>query len=240
MEKIVAANLKMNMTLEETNKYINEIGNINNKNLIIFPSSLYLPFFVNKGFSCGSQNAYSENKGAFTGEISPMQLKSLGVEYVILGHSERRQILNETNEIINKKVNIALINDLNVILCIGETKEQYEQHNTNNVLKEQITKCLKNISFENTKKIIIAYEPIWSIGTGVIPTNEIIHTTTDYIKEVFKSLYNGLEIRVLYGGSVNDENIESINTIDNLSGVLVGGASMNANKLNKIKEVVLH
>ncbi|MEG0909147.1 MAG: triose-phosphate isomerase, partial [Bacilli bacterium] len=185
------------------------------------------------------QNCYSEDKGAFTGEISPKQINSLGVEYVILGHSERRTILHETNEEINKKIKKALTNNLNVILCIGETKEEKDQFMTDKILERQIINCLTGIGTSDAKNIIIAYEPIWSIGTGLTPTEKEIQITIMNIKEILKKLYKELDFNVLYGGSVNEENITSINQIKEISGVLVGGASMDAKKLKKIKEVVL-
>lgn len=235
MEKIVAANLKMNFTYDEVKEYVEKLDG--SKNFIVCPPNIYLHMFVNKNYSCGSQDAYYEDKGAFTGEVSSLQLRSLGVTYTILGHSERRQLFGDTNGIVNKKVISALKNDLNVILCIGETKEERDNNKTKYVLKEQIENCLKNVS--NVEKIIIAYEPIWSIGTGVIPTNDEIKETIDYIKDIFNSLYKNHDVKVLYGGSVNEKNIDSINNIENVSGVLVGGASLDIDKINKIKGVVL-
>ncbi|MEG2609817.1 MAG: triose-phosphate isomerase [Bacilli bacterium] len=240
MNKIVVANLKMNMTFLETNEYIKELDqNILDKNVIICPSSLYLPLYLNKNYSVGCQNCYSENSGAFTGEISPKQINSLGVEYVILGHSERRTILHERNEEINKKIKKAVTNNLNVILCVGETKEEKDKIMTDKILERQIINCLTGIGTSDAKNIIIAYEPIWSIGTGLTPTEKEIQITIMNIKEILKNLYKELNFKVLYGGSVNEENITSINQIKEISGVLVGGASMDAKKLKKIKEVVL-
>ncbi len=235
--KIVAGNFKMNLTLDEIKDYINKF-NVENENVIICPPFIYLPYFINKKYMVGAQNVAFEDSGAYTGEISPKQIKSMGITYTIVGHSERREIFNETDKIINKKIAKALENDLKVILCIGETLEERKNNLTEEKIQKQLENSLQNIS--NFDNIIIAYEPIWAIGTGIIPTIDEITSTVNYIKGTIKTLYKLENIKVLYGGSVNDTNVEEINKIKVLDGFLVGGASLDPDKFKKIIEVVVN
>lgn len=224
--KLVIGNMKMNLTLEEIKNYVGKINY--NDSVVICPTSLYVPYF--KNCHVGVQNTYYKEKGAYTGEISPMQCASMGIEYTILGHSERRAYFNETDDIINLKIMEALSNNLKVILCVGEKDgEDVEQ-----VLESELSGSLANLV--DLSNIIIAYEPIWAIGTGKIPTNEQIMKTTQYIKNLIKEYYE-TDIKVLYGGSVNKDNIESLNTITNVDGFLVGGASTKVDEFNRIIEV---
>ena len=213
----------MYMNLEETKEYISVLKGFNNDNVVICPSYIYLHYFLGHNFNLGVQNIFSELNGAYTGEISVLQVKEMGVKYVILGHSERRITLNESNEFINEKVIKSINNGLKVILCIGEHEgcEDKEEF-----LKSQIDNCLKEVKLDN---IIIAYEPVWSIGTGKTPTNEEIKNTIDFIKG-----YINRNIKVLYGGSVTANNINLLNQIDNVDGFLVGGSSRNANEFLEI------
>lgn len=224
--KILAANFKMNLTLNEINEYIDKIKDIDNKNIVLIPSNIYIPYFLNKKFSVGVQDAYYLDNGAFTGEVSAKQISSLGVNYAIIGHSERRMYFNETNDILNKKILSCESNRLKVIYCIGETKEERESNKTKEVLLKQLDEGLKGAS-----EVIIAYEPRWAIGTNVTPTNEEIEDIISFIK----SKYN---YKVLYGGSTNDKNIASLNTISNVDGFLVGGASLDYDKFKKMIEIV--
>ena len=224
--KILAANFKMNLTLNEINEYIDKIKDIDNKNIVLIPSNIYIPYFLNKKFSVGVQDAYYLDNGAFTGEVSAKQISSLGVNYAIIGHSERRMHFNETNDILNKKILSCESNGLKVIYCIGETKEERESNKTKEVLLKQLDEGLKGAS-----EVIIAYEPRWAIGTNVTPTNEEIEDIISFIK----SKYN---YKVLYGGSTNDKNIASLNTISNVDGFLVGGASLDYDKFKKMIEIV--
>lgn len=224
--KILAANFKMNLTLNEINEYIDKIKDIDNKNIVFIPSNIYIPYFLNKKFSVGVQDAYYLDNGAFTGEVSAKQISSLGVNYAIIGHSERRMYFNETNDILNKKILSCESNGLKVIYCIGETKEERESNKTKEVLLKQLDEGLKGAS-----EVIIAYEPRWAIGTNVTPTNEEIEDIISFIK----SKYN---YKVLYGGSTNDKNIASLNTISNVDGFLVGGASLDYDKFKKMIEIV--
>ncbi len=241
MEKIVVANLKMNLNLEQIKLYINEIdGLIDSNRVIICPSYIYIPYFLNKNYLVGTQNIASTEDGAYTGEVSASQVSSMNIPYTIVGHSERRSIFNETSVEVNKKVKLALSNNLKVILCIGETKEEKDNGLTNSVLSLQLKESLLEIDNNLLENVIIAYEPVWSIGTGNIPTNEDIIEITNYIKSTVNNIYNSLvNIPVLYGGSVNEKNIFQLNEINEIDGVLVGGASLSSSKLNIIKEVVI-
>ena len=175
--------------------------------------------------------------GAYTGDISASQLKSIGVKYTLVGHSERRKYYHDS-DYVNKKIICAINNDITPILCIGETKEERDNNLTNIRLKEEIDKAFNNIS--NLSNIIIAYEPLWSIGTGLIPTNNEIFETISYIKEYVKSQYN-FDVKVLYGGSVNNNNILELESVNNIDGYLVGGCSLDTNKfldlINKINNI---
>ena len=228
MEKMIIANLKMNLNYDEIKSYVENMKNTNNKNVIIIPTSIYVPYFLNNGYSVGVQNCYYLDKGAYTGEISPAQIKSMGIDYVLIGHSERRSYFNEDNELLNKKIKEALKSGLKVIYCIGETLEERKSGKTNEVLKEELLVGLKDISEE----VIIAYEPVWAIGTNITPTSIEIEETISYIKSIY-------DYHVLYGGSTNDNNIEELNSIQNVDGFLIGGASLNTEKLNKIIKIVL-
>ncbi len=241
MEKIVIANLKMNLNLYEICDYVVKINElIDTKRVVICPTSMYLPYFLKNGYSVGIQNIAQTEDGAYTGEVSASQVSSMGIDYALIGHSERRQFFNETDSVINKKILLGLKNKLNLVLCIGETKEERDMLKTDRVLKRQLINALRDVNKEDLKNIIIAYEPIWSIGTGNVPNNKDIATVAIYIKGIINNLYHeDINIPVLYGGSVNEKNIEEINEVKEISGVLVGGASLKTDKLLKIKEVII-
>ncbi len=234
--KILALNHKMNMNLEEIDNYILRFNNINFNNIlcIVCPSSIYLNKFKQENYYLGSQNVGMIEKGALTGEISVNQLNSLNVNYSIVGHSERRTLLNETDEMINSKLKLMFNNDIIPILCVGETKEQYDNNKTIEVIKNELINDLKNIDFN---KIIIAYEPIWSIGTGLVPTTAEISNVISLIKEIIKNNFNA-EATVLYGGSVNENNISELETITSVDGYLVGGASLKIDSVKKMVEIM--
>ena len=236
MNKIVVGNMKMNMNDLDITNYLDVINaEVSTDSVIICPTAIYIPYFLHNDYAVGIQNVYKENKGAFTGEISPRQAASMGVRYAIVGHSERRQVFSETDSLINEKLKAVLNNNMTPILCVGETKKEHEYHLTEIKLKKELKSDLKDI---DVTKIIIAYEPIWAIGSGVIPTNEEIDTTINFIKKEVAELTSH-KVRVLYGGSVNDKNIHQLNTIDSIDGYLVGGASTDSKKfMNIIKEVI--
>ncbi len=240
MEKLIIANLKMNMIFNDVKEYLNIINEkVVSDRVVICPTSIYVPYFLGHKYKVGLQNAYCENKGAYTGEISPLQAKSLGISYALVGHSERRKILNEDNELIHKKLQAILDNNLTAVLCIGETLEEKNMLKTDTVLKRQLITALNDIDEKKYQNIIIAYEPVWSIGTNLVPTNKEIETTAAYIKNIVSTNFKISNIPVIYGGSVNEKNISEINKIENINGVLVGGASLDPEKLLNIIEVVV-
>ncbi len=237
-KKIIVANLKMDMNAQAIGEYLkNIVGKINDSNVIICPSSIYIPYFLKHRFSIGTQNICEENSGNYTGEISARQVSSLGIKYSLVGHSERRINYFEDNEAIGKKINCLFENNMIPILCIGETNEEKNLLKTNKILKSELVSCLSNVNKENISKIIIAYEPIWAVGTNRVPTMAEIRNTVKYIKELIKKIYD-TDIKVLYGGSININNIEKINKIECLDGIMIGSSATNAQEFLKIKEVV--
>lgn len=224
--KIIVGNQKNYMTIKDVENFLDNVRLTDN--VIICPSNIYLPYYLDKNCKIGLQNINIDK--TITGEISINQAISIGIKYVIVGHSERRINLFETDKRINKK--IISLNNIGIILCIGESIKQ--KKHKEEILREQIKECLKNCNLDN---IVIAYEPVWSIGTGKIPTNNEIDKTVLFIKQLVKEIYNK-DIKVLYGGSINSKNIEKLNKINSLDGFLVGKASTDPIEFNKIIEVV--
>lgn len=237
--KKIVANLKMNLSAKETKEYLEKIGTkIQNKNVIICPTNIFIPYFLGHGYEVGIQNISTEEKGSYTGEVSAMQARSIGVHYVILGHSERRKYALETDEDIGKKVVLGLTHGLHVILCIGETEEDRNEHHTEKVLQNQMLYALKNIEKKDISNITIAYEPTWSIGSGKIPKEVDIEEAVDFIKKIILHTYH-TSIEVLYGGSVRKENIATLKQINNIDGFLIGEASTDPEKFLRIIEVAV-
>ena len=232
---IIIGNWKMNKNLDQALSLVKEIVT---KDLdesvekVICVPYLYVneirKILEKSDIEIGVQNMYFEEKGAFTGEISPTMLKSCGVKYVILGHSERRNIFKETDELINKKVISALENDLIPILCCGETLNERKENKEKEVIENQIKKALLEVDREKISKIIIAYEPIWAIGTGVVASLEDAENMCKYIRSILFKLYKDQanKVRIQYGGSVKQENIKDLMKQENIDGALVGGASL--------------
>ena len=235
---IIAGNWKMHKTIAEALEFVNEVKvRVNNDKV---EAVICAPFTVLKdlkqatkgtNIKIGAQNMHFEEKGAFTGEISPLMLKELDMDYVVIGHSERRQYFNETDETVNKKVLKALEVGIDPILCVGETLEEREAGNTKDVCKVQVEKALENVSKEDLAKVVIAYEPVWAIGTGKTATSEDANDVIAYIREVVANLYGELanEVRIQYGGSVKPSNVAEIMNQSDIDGALVGGASLEAN-----------
>ena len=211
----------MNLTISEVNDYIEFFKDKKYSNVIFAPSSIYLSKFVESGLKTSSQDVSFASIGAYTGDISANQLKSLGVEYSIVGHSERRKYYSD-DKYVNDKLRELINNGIIPILCIGETKEEKDKGITLDVLKKEIDEAFSNNIIDN---VIVAYEPIWSIGTGVIPTNEDINETIAFIKEYISKKYH-TNNKVLYGGSVSNKNINELERIDIVDGYLVGGCSI--------------
>ena len=235
---IIAGNWKMHKTIAEALEFVNDVKDSVNNDKV--EAVICAPFTLLKdlkqatngtNIKIGAQNMHFEEKGAFTGEISPLMLKELDMDYVVIGHSERRQYFNETDETVNKKVLKALEVGIDPILCVGETLEEREAGNTKDVCKVQVEKALENVSKEDLAKVVIAYEPVWAIGTGKTATSEDANDVIAYIREVVANLYGELanEVRIQYGGSVKPSNVAEIMNQSDIDGALVGGASLEAN-----------
>ena len=228
MDKIIAANWKMNNSFSDIKPFVKYIkkNQKNKNNLVVCVPSIMLAEFAKqaKGVcETGAQNCYFEAKGAYTGEISASMVKSTGANYTLVGHSERRQLFGETNEMLNKKLVAALKEGLKVIFCIGEVLEEKSKYKS--VLKKQIVEGFAGIAdFSN---IIVAYEPVWAIGTGKVATTADIKKVHAFVKETFKENFN-VDMPVLYGGSVKPQNSKEILELDEVDGVLIGGASLKA------------
>ena len=191
----------------------------------------------NTNIKIGAQNMHWEEKGAYTGEVSPQMLKAIGVEYVIIGHSERREYFAETDETVNKKIKAAHEVGLKPIICIGETLEQRENGETIQILEKQIKIGLEGLTGEQIRNTIIAYEPIWAIGTGKTATKEDANETIKSIRKEIANMYgndNAENVEILYGGSVKSSNSKDLFTMSDIDGGLVGGASLDAEEFSKI------
>ncbi|MCP2519886.1 triose-phosphate isomerase [Candidatus Aminicenantes bacterium AC-335-B20] len=242
----IAGNWKMNKTVSEAVELVAKLKEIvkdERGEIVVIPPFTAL-FEVKKIISgsrieLGAQNLYWKEKGAFTGEISPLMLKDIGCKYVIVGHSERRQHFNETDEIVNLKIKAALENSLIPIFCIGEKLEQRDKGETLNVIERQFEGGLSGIDESKARKIVIAYEPVWAIGTGRTATPEQAQEVHSFIRTKLRKKY-GNEIAncaiILYGGSVKPENAHSLIKQKDIDGVLVGGASLEAESFGKIIE----
>ena len=243
-KKIIAGNWKMNMLPNEAINFIEEltplVKNTKNEVIICVP---YIDLFYTllhvqgTNIKVGAQNMHWEEKGAYTGEVSAPMLKSIGVEYVIIGHSERRQYFAETDETVNKKIKSALKYNLKPIVCVGETLEQRKEGITENIIANQIKKAFEGISKENLNNIIIAYEPIWAIGTGKTATKEQANETIKQIRNELAKIYGKNEaenVIIQYGGSVKPENAKELFEMSDIDGGLIGGASLKAKEFSQI------
>lgn len=242
--KVIAGNWKMNMLPNEAIQFIENLAPIikNTKNEIILCvpyTDLFYSLLTaqNTNIKIGSQNMHWEEKGAYTGEVSGAMLKSINVEYVIIGHSERRQYFAETDDTVNKKVKAALKNNLKPIVCVGETLEQREQGKQEEVITTQTELALQGLAKSQVSNIILAYEPIWAIGTGKTATSEDANNSIKSIRNKVEKLYGkeiAEQIIILYGGSVKPENAKELFTTSDIDGGLVGGASLKVEDFSKI------
>ena len=242
--KVIAGNWKMNMLPNEAIDFIDklaqEVKETKNEVILCVPyTDLFYSLLTVQGtnIKIGAQNMHYEESGAYTGEISGKMLKSIGVEYVIIGHSERRQYFNETDETVNKKIKAAFLNELKPIVCVGETLEQRENNKTEEIVTTQIELALKGLTDEQVEKTIIAYEPIWAIGTGKTATseqaNDVIKSIRDKICQIYgQKVSNGVIIQ--YGGSVKSANAKELFEMSDIDGGLVGGASLKPDEFAKI------
>lgn len=244
-KKVIAGNWKMNKDLNESQNLVSGIidglGNDDKCDVIVCPPFTSLSevhsLIKNTPIKLGAQNVYCENDGAFTGEISTGMLKSVGCDYVIIGHSERRTIFGEKDKLINKKIKKALANGLKVIFCIGESLTQREEGITNSVVEKQLQKGLDGVSSEELNNIIIAYEPIWAIGTGKTATpeqaQEVHAFIRNYISQKFSKEF-GEKLIIQYGGSVKPDNAASLLSQPDIDGALIGGACLKADSFLSI------
>lgn len=243
---IIGGNWKMNLgTPSETEKMLKKfrssVKKIDKVDIVIAPpftSIITAVELVKKSnIKIGAQNMYFEEKGAYTGEISPVFLKELGVEYIILGHSERRDIFKESDELINKKLKKALSMNFNPIVCIGEHLKEREEGKTKEVIHKQIQDTFKGLTKNELVKTVIAYEPIWAIGTGKTATPEQAEEIHLFIREILSLKYDddtANAIRIQYGGSIKPNNAKELFEKENIDGGLVGGASLQADSLLEI------
>ncbi len=242
---IIAGNWKMNKTVEEALLFFNElkdlVGGVDDREIIVAPPfiSLFSAFNVtkNSNIHLAAQNIYWEKKGAFTGEIAPAMIKDVGCGYVIIGHSERRQFFFENDEMVNKKIKSALEEGITSILCVGESLADREKKLTLSVVGTQISSGLKEVLAEDMEGIVVAYEPIWAIGTGMTASAEQAEEVHLHIRETLNQLYKkevADSVRILYGGSVKPDNINELMAKPNIDGALVGGAGLDAKSFAKI------
>lgn len=235
-KKVIAGNWKMNMLPDQTIRFIDELAPLvkDTKNEVILCVPYTDLFYAlltaqNTNIKIGAQNMHWEENGAYTGEVSGKMLKSIGVEYVIIGHSERRAYFGETDETVNKKIKAAFANELKPIVCVGESLQEKEDGKTEEIITSQTRLALDGLNHEQVKNTIIAYEPIWAIGTGKTATAQQADEVCGIIRNTIKELYGedtAEKIRIQYGGSMNAGNAEELLSMPNIDGGLIGGASL--------------
>jgi triosephosphate isomerase len=235
---VIAGNWKMFKIRDEALQFIYAVNNlvpsVDKVESVICAQATVLRCLVKRqgeNLRIGAQNMHYEENGAFTGEIAPEMISSLGVEYVIIGHSERRAMFNETDESVNKKLHASFKHNLKPILCVGEHLAERENGQTEALLREQLTKDFEGLTADVAEKVIIAYEPIWAIGTGKTATKEVANETCGFIRAEIGRLYDAKTadaIRILYGGSVKLSNIDELIAQEHIDGALIGGASLKA------------
>ena len=243
---IIAGNWKMNKTVTEAREFMESLSTLpksSDVEAVICAPFIHLTTLIDLAkdtpLVIGAENAHYENSGAFTGEVSPHALNDMGIEYVILGHSERREYFNETDELINKKVHAVYSNGMIPIICVGESESEREANEQNNIVTEQVTKAMEGLTDEQAKSIVIAYEPIWAIGTGKSATENDAGEMATVIREHVQTIYNeqvASSVRIQYGGSVKPENIKQYMAQTDIDGALVGGASLKADSFVQLLE----
>lgn len=242
--KYLIANWKMNLGVGESLDLLAEMADKMNSDerleVVICPSSLALVPVIAKNkkrFSIGAQNCFYEKKGNYTGEVSADQLKDLA-QYCLIGHSERRQFFNENDTEVNLKIKACLNSGIKPILCIGENLNQNQNGETDTVLRNQLDGALMGVSADKINQVIVAYEPVWAIGSGLIPNIKDLDITTRVIKTQLEFMYGETTTPILYGGSVTEENTAEIMSIPQVDGLLVGSSSLNAEKFAIIEEIM--
>ena len=242
---LIAGNWKMYLTRDESVQLARSVASrcsrCDDRDVMIAPAFTALASVVEavkgSGLHVGAQNVAWEQEGAFTGEISPLMLKDLGVNTVIIGHSERRHIFGETDRMINQRLQAALNNNLCPIVCIGETLSERESGDTFSVLESQLSKGLATITPAQALQVVLAYEPVWAIGTGKTATKEQAQEVHHFLRQLLTTLYEkniAEEVRILYGGSVKPDNIDNLMIQPDIDGVLVGGAALKAESFERI------
>lgn len=245
--KVIAGNWKMNKVLADARQFADDVtGNLpndDNVEAIVCAPFPFLPDLVEKAegsrLKVGAQNMHFEDNGAFTGEVSPVMLKDLGATHVVLGHSERRDQFAETDETVNKKVHAAFNHGLTPIVCVGETLEQREANDTMNHIESQVQKGLEGLSNEQVASTIIAYEPIWAIGTGKTASSEDANEVCTHIRNVIRDMASeqvAEQVIIQYGGSVKPANIDDLLAQSDIDGALVGGASLDPESFRQLVE----
>lgn len=241
---IIAGNWKMNKTISEAEKLIGEIRMETLDQSV--EAVLCVPYLAigkakeltdGTGIKIGAQNMHWEESGAFTGEVSPIMLSELGVDYVIVGHSERRQYFNETDDTVNKKVHSAIAHGIIPIVCVGETLEQRKDNIHKDLVRNQVIGAFKGVGKSAAKKTVVAYEPIWAIGTGETASSDQAEEMCALIRNTLSEIYGdetAEEIRIQYGGSVKPGNVSELMSMDNIDGALVGGASLKSSDFVKL------
>ena len=242
---IIIGNWKMHKDSSDTIDYLNGIKEYLRDDIDVGVAINYLMLKQAKEISdrliISAQNCYHIDAGAYTGEVSYSMLKDINIGYCLVGHSERREYFNESDHMINLKVKALLDHDMIPILCIGETKQDYENNDTYKILKNQLDIALKDIAIDKVSNIIIAYEPIWAIGTGISATKEIAQECCFNIRNYIKELYNediSNAIRIQYGGSVNPSNIKEYMAMEDIDGALIGKASLEVSSFKDILESI--
>jgi len=243
-KKVIAGNWKMNKLPNEAISFLEElaplVANSENEVVICAPyTDLFYSLLTaqNTNIKIGAQNMHWEESGAYTGEVSPQMLKSIGVEYVIIGHSERREYFAETDETVNKKLKAAHNVGLKPIVCVGETLEQRESGNAKTTVTNQVKLGLKDLTNDQMEATIVAYEPIWAIGTGKTATSQDANETIKWIREEISNMYgkeSAEKVIIQYGGSVKSANAKELFEMSDIDGGLVGGASLKAEEFAKI------
>lgn len=241
---LIVGNWKMNLNVHQASLYVHELSNKisphKDVDVVLAPTAIALQTLslqVKKhGFDLAAQNCYWRDEGAFTGEVSATQLRGL-VDYVIVGHSERRHIFGETNKDVRAKVQAILRNGLTPILCVGETADERANGETKHVLHDQVSSGLANVASDEIDKVVIAYEPVWAIGTGNPPVPSDLANIEKVIRHQIESLYGhktASSIKLLYGGSVNSDNASDYLALKGINGLLIGGASLHAEQFSSI------
>ncbi|MBS3681800.1 triose-phosphate isomerase [Ornithinibacillus massiliensis] len=246
-KRVIAGNWKMNKTLTEATQFLDEVVKSipadEKVEAIVCAPFPHLATLVEKtkgtNLKISAQNMHFEDNGAFTGEVSPVMLKDLGVSHVVIGHSERREYFAETDETVNKKTHAAFNHGLTPIVCVGETLEQREANETMSLVETQVKKALEGLTNDQVAQTIIAYEPVWAIGTGKTASNEDANEVCAHIRNVVKSLTDEATaeaVVIQYGGSVKPSNVDELLAQSDIDGALVGGASLEADSFLQLVE----